>query len=739
MMNGQMHTSRGKIKNGDEAEFGKKRPNEVLRLELQKDPTTMLPHVRGWLREFVEGAFPCSGGFIAIEVTRFDEVLQDHGHETGEELLRKLARRLRETLPADADLIRGAGRIFYVWLPQVTAQITEALLAQLRHEIAANPLQLRDGRVLKPQIKCYIRQILGGEAIMPAIMEMETALARLSDDYISENVQHPASSLELLESRMRALRNFSRSGIVETVLRHLDFSRVKAQTIFLVGPPDVGKTWLIHSFRHLFHGHDITRAEVICRPSERECAYSTLISLLLEFMRSSSQERIRMDLTPTIQQYPWITQVFPRLAANNRAVVAIPVDKAQIAEGLLGVAQTVLRQGVSVALVHNLHLADTDSLTALARLQRLPDHGLRLIAGFDPDCSRQLLREYPTDMVRLLQLNPFSREEFAEYLHELGLSEMDVEDMQELYATSDGLPVVLEHTLRAWVSKGRITLVDGQLHTPAEDVVVQQIAAKPRKMAIMKTKPYIWLPLLAVVVFAGIFIGAKLSNPAGVPTIIPANMQEKRNSVDDAEMVFIPAGTAQLGLSGKQEQQLKLPALTVNEANTTSVIIDGYWIYKYEVTVGQYRKFCRITGRPEPTGEHDNPVTGVSWDDAVAYCAWANTSLPNEAQWEKAARGPASAIYPWGAGKRDLPAIQGTNSVPAGSTTGDVSGYGIRDMGGNVAEWCVDADPVTASRHSRRGGSFRATAITDLRGTARYYQAGDERADDLGFRCVSVK
>jgi sulfatase modifying factor 1 len=157
------------------------------------------------------------------------------------------------------------------------------------------------------------------------------------------------------------------------------------------------------------------------------------------------------------------------------------------------------------------------------------------------------------------------------------------------------------------------------------------------------------------------------------------------NAVDGAEMALIPAGAFIMG------------GLGGNDAHTVS--LDGFWMYKLPVTVKQYRHFCESTKRvmPMPPGWgwiDPHPMVNVSWYDALAYAKWAGVRLPTEAEWEKAARGTDGRVLPWGndfdvskcQSSRDQHGFPGT--APVGYFPGNVSPYGVRDMVGNVWQWC---------------------------------------------------
>ena len=127
-----------------------------------------------------------------------------------------------------------------------------------------------------------------------------------------------------------------------------------------------------------------------------------------------------------------------------------------------------------------------------------------------------------------------------------------------------------------------------------------------------------------------------------------------------------------------------------------------------------------------------HPVVHVSWNDARAYCAWSETRLPSEAEWEYAARGGLDgALYPWGdeltPGGRHLcniwqgrfPVLDTAEDGYAGTAPVDAfppNGYGLHNVSGNVWEWCDGAMPPGDRRRTRGPDEPEAQPVRPLRG-----------------------
>ncbi|UCC65225.1 MAG: SUMF1/EgtB/PvdO family nonheme iron enzyme, partial [Anaerolineae bacterium] len=109
----------------------------------------------------------------------------------------------------------------------------------------------------------------------------------------------------------------------------------------------------------------------------------------------------------------------------------------------------------------------------------------------------------------------------------------------------------------------------------------------------------------------------------------------------DKEMAFIPGGEFTMGSDDGDP----------DEAPAHPVSVTPFWMDLTETTNDEFAAFLQATGYQAPAvelGEGSHPVVRVTWDDANAYCTWADKRLPTEAEWEFAARGTDGRVYPWG-------------------------------------------------------------------------------------------
>jgi formylglycine-generating enzyme required for sulfatase activity len=167
------------------------------------------------------------------------------------------------------------------------------------------------------------------------------------------------------------------------------------------------------------------------------------------------------------------------------------------------------------------------------------------------------------------------------------------------------------------------------------------------------------------------------------------------------------------------------------------VWIDSFEVARNAVTRSEYALFLRETGHSEPAGwtepafaDPTQPVVGVNWFDAVAYCEWLSKKrderyrLPSEAEWEKACRGGLEDTeYAWGnEPPSDVEYFAGEWNAPRPVGQFRANGYGLCNMGDNVHEWCIDwysgdyysvspernpTGPEEGTRRVSRGGSWR--------------------------------
>jgi formylglycine-generating enzyme required for sulfatase activity len=269
---------------------------------------------------------------------------------------------------------------------------------------------------------------------------------------------------------------------------------------------------------------------------------------------------------------------------------------------------------------------------------------------------------------------------------------------------------------------------------------------------------------------------------SGEQRILRARLEPDRPPAELAprppvDMVAVPAGAFFAGCNAEVDGECEASEKPGGPRETGAFTID-----RTEVTVADFA-MCVVAGRcapdgltmphwagrPQPEwawacnwskpGREDHPVNCVDWYQARDFCDWRGARLPEEWEWEKAARGTDGRRYAWGSGDAgtwgavanvadetagrahsDWNVARGYDdgheaTAPVGSFIQGVSPYGALDMIGNVWEWTNSSFERDPNRRVLRGGSW-----VDLpryaRTSARIWAAPHARNEDVGFRCA---
>ena len=244
--------------------------------------------------------------------------------------------------------------------------------------------------------------------------------------------------------------------------------------------------------------------------------------------------------------------------------------------------------------------------------------------------------------------------------------------------------------------------------------------------------------------------------------------------------VWVPRGSFTMGTADAETLDppgFALEELAGEQPAHDVTITTGFWMDKYEVTNEAYAAFIAAGAYEDPAcwseqgwewrqsrGDRipvtcggaapDHPRACVTWIESEAYAIWRGAALPTEAQWEYAARGRRSLIYPWGnewdAQRANV--VDATATVPVGSFPNGDSWVGAHDMSGNVMEWVADwlsfeyyADspsedpqgPAQGRVKVEKGGWWGSVPYV-ARAAYRHFEDSPRYQDEhIGFRVVS--
>ncbi|MGE0326956.1 MAG: formylglycine-generating enzyme family protein [Polyangiaceae bacterium] len=255
------------------------------------------------------------------------------------------------------------------------------------------------------------------------------------------------------------------------------------------------------------------------------------------------------------------------------------------------------------------------------------------------------------------------------------------------------------------------------------------------------------------------------------------------------ESLEVPAGSFEMG-RGDTGAPDACPADTTCDDDEQPAhwvtLSQAFWLDKYEVTVGRYRKFVDfveqnpgwipadmhwradwdLSGlRPdtlacpdgpwtdEPGVNEDKPISCIDYPSAFAFCVWDGGRLPTEAEWEYAAAGgDEERLYPWGfeyqACDQSSDEDCGDQLAAVGSYPRGAARWGQMDLGGSLKELLLDTyapysgaaatDPLNTQEQQQfvvRGSSF-AAPVARLRVAGRAHTSGHMREASIGVRCV---
>jgi len=229
------------------------------------------------------------------------------------------------------------------------------------------------------------------------------------------------------------------------------------------------------------------------------------------------------------------------------------------------------------------------------------------------------------------------------------------------------------------------------------------------------------LVLVAVGACAGPAVQTPEPSPTQARSAEPSPQRDPGTAREDAHgvgQVWVPGGTFRMGSDEGSATPPAWAAVTFRSEHPAHEVAlsHGYWIDATEVTVAQFAAFKAAGGYddealwsergwtwrrgmggsplPKPCLEQqpDQPQVCVTWFEAEAYATWRGGRLPTEAEWEFAARGPHSRVYPWG--DAFDPALanldRATGPVAVGAYPKGASWVGALDMAGNAMEWVAD-------------------------------------------------
>lgn len=265
-----------------------------------------------------------------------------------------------------------------------------------------------------------------------------------------------------------------------------------------------------------------------------------------------------------------------------------------------------------------------------------------------------------------------------------------------------------------------------------------------------------------------------------LPPILDTHISHIAGFAEPSPQITIPGGWFLMGTNRRDDLRHSYElSYDDTEFPQRRIWLDTFFMDRYEVSLGEYLAFLlqsdsAISRELKELIWHlisvhfipDQalapwPALYVTWKEAHAFCAYDDKRLPSEAEWEKAARGEAGRIFPWGEMNptpelavfgqyhvHEIPLVATVDSFEDGQSI-----YKVLHLAGNIAEWNNDwfgSDyyPIMPEKNPPgpkmgrykvvRGGSWKSNPVM-LRAATRGGAFPEERSPNIGFRCAQSK
>jgi diguanylate cyclase (GGDEF)-like protein len=472
-------------------------------------------HNRRFLHSYLEHKVHWTSGadyplsLLILDLDRFKDINDTHGHATGDQVLTWVAAVLREVAADQGLPVRFGGDEFIVLLPRTDHVGARDMAARLLQRVRDRPFRLRDADVVVPVTLSI------GVATAPADGSTSRGLLQAADTALYHAKQSgrnqaaaaaevdpkkvfPRTALHRLLASGIAGRDFELGAVSEALSA---LSRGQSQFLILEGAPGMGKTTFLETIsRNLIGNTGFAVAQVASDPQEAYRPYYVATRLLVALLNRREDKGAALLQSLSAEDVALLSQIVPQVAEG---ATAAPLDEAATRQRTFTVLGRFLPRVVDgrplVVILDDLHLADEASLLllrALLQRRKLPllvcGATLEALSLGREEEAPPIERFYSSRGrelgIRRLRLGALSAEHITDYLRSVFPNLRMPQGFEvELARITQGNPLFLGEIIRKLVADQKVTFVGpdwviapveaGYLPHSLEEIVREKIAA----------------------------------------------------------------------------------------------------------------------------------------------------------------------------------------------------------------------------------------------------------------------